>query len=230
MAETQTLPARIQTLTAAELFDGDAEAVERIVAEVEGAARAIVPDASTGKGRRALASLANKVARSKTFLDGLGKDHVAELKRRAGEVDAKRRLIRDRLDALKAEVRAPLTAYEQAEAARQAAIRARIDALGAMPPDDPFTDSATLAERIAELETAEIGEDYAEFADEAKRTKAATLYELGCRLERVREREAAAAKAEAERAERERLEREQREQRIAAEAAERARREAEEQA
>lgn len=226
MAEqAQTLPASIQGLSAVELFDGDADVVERVLAEVEDAARSIVPDISTDKGRRAVASLAAKVARSKTFLDGLGKDHVAELKRRAGEVDARRRTIRDRLDALKAEVRQPLTDYEQAEADRQAALQWRIDALSVLPPDDVGV--GVIADRIAKLEAAEIGTDYAERAAEARQVRAATLYELSRRLERVREREAAEAKAEAERQERERREREEREQRIAAEAAERARREAE---
>jgi hypothetical protein len=225
--QAQTLPAAIQALTAAELFDADADAVARVIGQVETAARSIVPDASTDKGRRAIASLAAKVARSKTFLDALGKDHVAELKRRAGEVDAKRRVIRERLDALKAEVRQPLTDYEQREADRQAAIEALIGALRQMPPADPFTDSETLQARIADLESAEIGEAYAERRAEAEQVRAATLYELGRRLTAVREREAAEAAAEAERIEAARIEREQREARIAAEAADRARREAE---
>ncbi len=61
-------------------------------------------------------------------------------------------MIRERLDALKAEVRAPLTAYEQAEADRQAALRAPGRRVRARcRPDDPFTDSETVAERIAEV-------------------------------------------------------------------------------
>ena len=223
----QTLPATLARLRAPDVF-GEPRRLDAVLAEIESAARSIVADVDTERGRKALASLAAKVARSKTYLDGLGKDLVADWKRRAGEVDAQRRHLRERLDALKAEVRAPLTAYEQREADRQARIAAMIGALGQMPPDDPFTDSETIAERIADLQAVEIGDqDYAERADEARRVRAATLYELGRRLERVRERETAEAKAAAERQEHERRERAEREARIAAEAAEQARREAE---
>jgi hypothetical protein len=223
-----TFPARLASLSAVELFGTDAEAVEHVLVEIETAARSIVPDITSDKGRRAVASLANKVARSKTFLDELGKQHVADLKRQAGAVDAKRRTIRERLDALKVEVRAPLTEYERAEAARVAAIRLRIAQLQAMPPDlVDDADSAALAAHIQELEAIEIGDDFAELADEARQVQAATLYALGRRLEETLAREQAEAKAEAERRERAERERHEREARIAAEAAERAKREAE---
>ncbi|MBK1633549.1 hypothetical protein CKO31_22945, partial [Thiohalocapsa halophila] len=233
MAEqVQTLPATIQSLTAADLFDGDTETVEQVLAEVEDAARSVVSDVSTDKGRRAVASLAAKVARSKTFLDGLGKDHVAELKRRAGQVDAKRRTIRDRLDVLKAEVRQPLTDYEQREADRQAAIRERIQVIRAEQEAAHFQDgtsvgSAEVEAAIERVAAVLIDDSFEEFRAEAEQVKDATLYRLNQVLSQFREREAAEAKAEAERAERERREREAREAEIAQQAAAQARREAE---
>ena len=48
----------------------------------------------------------------------MGKELVADIKKQAGAIDAERRTIRDRLDALKDEVRSPLTAWETAEADR----------------------------------------------------------------------------------------------------------------
>lgn len=75
-------------------------------------------DVSTAKGRKQLASLANKVARTKTYLDDLGKEFVSDLKAKCKVVDESRKIARDYLDNLKEEVRKPLTEWEQAEEAR----------------------------------------------------------------------------------------------------------------
>jgi hypothetical protein len=53
--------------------------LETILARIETEARALVPDLSTVKGRASVASLAAKVAKAKTYLDGLGKDYTADL-------------------------------------------------------------------------------------------------------------------------------------------------------
>ncbi|MEG2039841.1 MAG: hypothetical protein RR068_01860, partial [Hafnia sp.] len=78
---------------------------------------------STKKGRDAIASMAHKVARSKTYIDNAGKDLVAELKALPKQIDESRRIVRERLDALKDEVRRPLTEWE-AEQERIAAEKA----------------------------------------------------------------------------------------------------------
>lgn len=75
-----------------------------------------VPDITTAKGRKEIASLAYKVAQTKTYLDGLGKDLVAELKEIPKLIDANRKTVRDRLDELKAKARQPLTDYEEEQA------------------------------------------------------------------------------------------------------------------
>ena len=67
-------------------------------------ARAFVPDLTTIKGRKAIASMAMKVAKSKTFLDGLGKDLNAEAKAKAKIVDNERKRCRELLDALRKEI------------------------------------------------------------------------------------------------------------------------------
>ena len=127
--DSQTLPARLTYLTAADVY-GDQEALEAVLTEIETAARSIAPgDVNTKAGREAISSLAYKIARSKTFLDDkLGKPLVRDWKAKAAAVDKLRKLARDRLDALKAEVRQPLTDYEQAEADRQARISDLLEA------------------------------------------------------------------------------------------------------
>jgi predicted phage tail protein len=66
------------------------------------------------------------VARSKTYLDGLGKQLVAEIKQQAAAVDAERKYIRDTLDELRDSIRKPLDEWEAAEEVRKAAHQARL--------------------------------------------------------------------------------------------------------
>lgn len=88
------------------------EQLDPLIAAIESEARSLVPDVTTKKGRDAIASMAHKVARSKTYIDNAGKDLVAELKALPKQIDESRRLVRERLDALKDEVRRPLTEWE----------------------------------------------------------------------------------------------------------------------
>ncbi|HEE0083822.1 TPA: hypothetical protein R8G83_004184 [Citrobacter youngae] len=87
------------------------EQLDPIIEKIEKEARSLVPDVSTKKGRDAIASMAHKVARSKTYIDNAGKDLVAELKALPKQIDESRRIVRERLDALKDEVRRPLTEW-----------------------------------------------------------------------------------------------------------------------
>ena len=80
--------------------------------------RAEVYDITTEDGRERIKSVAYKIARSKTTLDEIGKEHVADIKAKSAAIDKERKTIRDRLDALKEEVRGPLTAWEDAEEKR----------------------------------------------------------------------------------------------------------------
>lgn len=103
------------------------EQLDPIIEKIEKEARSLVPDVSTKKGRDAIASMAHKVARSKTYIDNAGKDLVAELKALPKQIDESRRIVRERLDALKDEVRRPLTEWE----AEQERIKAE-EAMNAM--------------------------------------------------------------------------------------------------
>ncbi len=176
------------------------------------------PDVSTRKGREAIASIAHKVARSKTALDNIGKELVADLKEVPKKIDAERKRMRDLLDAWKDEVRRPLTEWEEAEAARVARLQAQVGKLA----DTDVTDmsASDIKESIDNLEAHVIDARYEEFEPEAHRVKAASLAAL-------REALAVRQKYEAEQAELERLraeaaarEQKEREERIAREAAE----------
>lgn len=112
--ETIATPADI--LTPAVVFAPGG--VEAIISKLEAEVRATDRDMTTDTGREAIKSLAYKVARSKTALDEMGKELVADIKKQSGAIDAERRVIRERLDALRDEVRGPLTAWENAETDR----------------------------------------------------------------------------------------------------------------
>lgn len=178
-----------------------------------------VPDVATRKGREAIASIAYKVARSKTALDNVGKELVAELKEVPKKIDAERKRMRDLLDGWQAEVRRPLTEWEEAEEARKAKHQAGIDQIN-LRLECRDLDSAELKSNIAWLEGMAIGENWEEYEVEASRAKDKALAALRDALV-VREKyEAEQAELERLRAEAAAREQKEREERIAREAAE----------
>ncbi len=221
---TTTLPDTLHTLTAPALFGTGR--IPEILEQISQAARALITDISTAKGRKECASLAARVARSKTYLDGLGKDYVAEIKARAGLIDAERRQIRDTLDALRDEVRAPLTAWEQAEADRQQGHAKVVRRLLDLGKADPSLTSAELEQRISALRQIEVTDRLEEYQTEAQTTQDASLYRLNALLTAALAREAETTRLAAEQAAQAQAEREERERQIAAAAAARAKAEA----
>ncbi|EOZ4660690.1 TPA: hypothetical protein ACPFN3_000687 [Enterobacter asburiae] len=223
------------------------EQLDPIIEAIEKEARSLVPDVSTRKGRDAIASMAHKVARSKTYIDNAGKDLVAELKALPKQIDESRRIVRERLDALKDEVRRPLTEWE----AEQERIKAE-EAMNAMHAEalemNIRFDQELAAKFEADHEMALLmNKDFDRDREEQRRQAEQAQREHEERIKREAaeqarrdaeakhkaEIEAAARreaeeKARAELAERQRVEAEQRAAREKQEAEERARREKEE--
>ena len=94
---------------------------DEFLERIEEEARSIIPDTSTAKGRQAIGSLANKIAKGKVMIDNAGKELVSEWKTKANVIDVERKVIRERLDALKVEIRQPLTEWEEEQAVIKAA-------------------------------------------------------------------------------------------------------------
>jgi len=204
-------------------------AIRSILDSIKDAVKKTVTDPTTDKGRKEIASLAHKVAKTKVALDEAGKKLTEDARAQIDAVNAERKIVRDELDSLKEEVRRPLTEYEDREKARVAkhqAVLAHIDTFG---EDLSLCGAAELAERHATLKALDVS-NLDEFSGPAETKKNGALYLLAEAHADACEKEAAKAKAEADRIERERIEREEREARIAKEAAERARVEAEERA
>lgn len=214
--------------------------LDPLIEAIEKEARSLVPDVTTKKGRDAIASMAHKVARSKTYIDNAGKYLVAELKALPKQIDESRRVVRERLDALKDEVRRPLTEWEaeqeriKAEEAmnalhaealamnedfdRRLAARIESDHEMALLMNDAF--DREQAEKKAEAERQRIAreEEIKRLAEEKAKREAAEQAQREIDAAAAREREAILAKERAEREQREAAERAEREKQAAVEA------------
>ncbi|HEO9603113.1 TPA: hypothetical protein QIM42_001032 [Enterobacter ludwigii] len=220
------------------------EQLDPIIEAIEKEARSLVPDVSTRKGRDAIASMAHKVARSKTYIDNAGKDLVAELKALPKQIDESRRIVRERLDALKDEVRKPLTEWEaeqeriKAEEAmnalhaealemneefdRQRAAQIEADHEMALLMNDKFDRDREEQRRQAEQAQREHEERLKqEAAEQARRAELAERQRVEAEQRATREKEEAVA-AERRRQEKEKADHLAKEQRKAEEEARRA--------
>ena len=169
--------------------------IEKLVSRIEKEARAVVIDHSTAKGRKEVKSLAAKVSRSKTLIDEVGKEQNDERNRLNKEVNEQRNLAKERLDALRDEIKAPVEKWEAAEAER---VRMHLVAMDAFALDrvDAHADSATIQGVIDSIEAAEIGEAWEEYEADARAAKAASLVKFNADLGIAKAREEQAAELE----------------------------------
>lgn len=221
--ELQVLEQNSNAIVEAFKTEGGAKALFDRIAEQ---ARSVVPDLSTDKGRKAIASMARKVASTKTAFDAHGKELKEQYTVITNKIDADRKLFRDSCDALRDEIRKPLTEWEETREAHIQAIKDRISVFDAGRVDT-FSPSSLIQKVISEVEAIPIDESFEDFANEAAIKKDAALTSFKKTLEIVLAREA--EQAELQRLQREEAERQQRERdaAIAKQAAEQARIEAE---
>ncbi|RVO24772.1 hypothetical protein [Sinorhizobium meliloti] len=161
-----------------------------------------VPDVSTKTGRDAIASLAYKVARTKTTLDAQGKSLTEEWRKNTAKVNATRNLITERLDALQKQVRKPLTDWEAAEEARVAKHQSNLDRLLSYITL-PVKPSGELRAMLAEVSAIIVDDAWDEFRDRADIAKADAVAALNRLIETSEKQEADARELEQLRAERE---------------------------
>lgn len=233
----------VQAIAPSEFFKagGSKAVLDALKEEVRKQAAAL--DISTETGRKAIASLAYKVARSKTALDEQGEKLGEDLRKAKEAIDAERRYVRGEMDALKDEVRKPLTDWENAEKNRLVAHESALDAIaefGRFALQNWRT--MTVDELIQRIESIKAEErHWEEFSGRAEKEKNAALGAIMQAIEMrnaedaavaereriaseareraIKEREEAAARAAKEEAERKAAE----QARLAQEAAERER-------
>ena len=157
--------AQIETLTPATVFHRDG-GVEDVISKLEAEVRAIEIDVSSEKGRKHCASVAHRVARSKTLLDDMGKQVQADAKAIVDKVNGDRRVIRERLDLLKADVRKSLDDYEAFQEQRIDGHKDAIREIEALARFDIEPTEDLVAQRLEAL-TAFAQRDFQEFSARA---------------------------------------------------------------
>ncbi|MDF7339120.1 cell envelope biogenesis protein TolA [Proteus mirabilis] len=199
--------------------------LEHIKSLAEEERKELDSDFSVAKNRKAFASLAYKVAQTKTYIDKEGKAVVDKLKELPKKVDASRKIFRDELDALSTDIRKPLTEWEAQEKAREEAEALKkqieVDHEEALQMNELFDLRKAEEERKRIAREEEMKRQAAEQARLEAERKAQQEIEAAARRERE-------AKEAAERAEREKQEAIQRAEQAAKEAKEKAERDAKE--
>ncbi|MBS3834901.1 cell envelope biogenesis protein TolA [Proteus mirabilis] len=218
----------IEQATALDLFTAPEKVnqmLEHIKSLAEEERKELDSDFSVAKNRKAFASLAYKVAQTKTYIDKEGKAVVDKLKELPKKVDASRKMFRDELDALSTDIRKPLTEWEAQEKAREEAEALKkqieVDHEEALQMNELFDLRKAEEERKRITREEEMKRQAAEQARLEAERKAQQEIEAAARRERE-------AKEAAERAEREKQEAIQRAEQAAKEAKEKAERDAKE--
>jgi colicin import membrane protein len=204
--------------------------MQEILGKIEKEVLSIVPDVATKKGRDEVRSLAFNVSKSKTYMDKLGKESIAEAQQVVKTVNAERKTMRDTLDELKTKVRQPLTDFEENEKKIAEAITQRIYDItllsSSMSQDEVFYTSAELVERLAMVKAVAIDDSFGEKVNEAAIEKDLAITSIEANITKRTKEEAEKAELEKLRIENEAREKREYEERIRKEATEKAEQEA----
>jgi hypothetical protein len=183
-----------------------------------------IPDLTTVKGRSRIASLAAQVSKSKVAIEKPGREYLKHIKDLPKQVEAELREFVQSCDALRDEIRKPLTDWENAEQARLDAHKSALARIQAMAYHG--NDSLTIERVMADLNAMEFPKTKCEeFHLEYLEAQTEALCILRERHKNAQELEKQQAEIERLQKEAEERERKERDERIAREAAERERQE-----
>lgn len=181
-------------------------------------------DISTEQKRKAIKSLAFKVVKSRTYIEGLHKAYTQAEKKRLATVDAEKRRICEILQGIEEEVRAPLTAWERKEEER---VKKHADAIAKIREMKPhaYPDIQLLKDAMAFLRSVDV-ESFEEWTTPARQAIDETLAAFEVELDRREKLESERRELERLRAEAAKRAEEERIAQAAREAREQAEREA----
>jgi hypothetical protein len=152
-------------------------AIDALVSRIEEEARSVVQDYSNDKGRKAAKTLAAKVSRSKTLIDEVGKALNDERNALNKAVNTTRNMAKERLDALRDEIKQPALEAEAKEADRVRAHLVAMDQFEKIELTSQNT-SGELQAQIDMTEAVDVGEAWEEYEADARAAKAAALEKL----------------------------------------------------
>lgn len=179
-----------------------------------------VPDLNTKAGIARVKSLARIVSESKTAIEKPGRNYLKQLKEMPKVIEAELRDWVTKMDALRDEVRQPVTELEEKEKARIAALDQRLNEIhqiGSVAGLD-ILPSETITAWIGKLEAISVDATWDEYQDRAAVAKEAAKVKLEAFLQTRLTWEAQQAEIARLKAEQEEKDRIQREQQIAAQA------------
>ena len=150
-------------------------------------ALSLVFDTTTAKGREECISHAAKVGKTKTGIEKLGKALVDPIKAEAKVIDVERKFYKDELAALQAEVRKPVTLWEEEQSRVKAAIAQAFfeleqDGVSTSPVTGELLSEAMLSKKIQHLENVDLTE-YGEDSEKAEQLAAAGLTRIKAALQ-----------------------------------------------
>jgi hypothetical protein len=191
---------KLPAVMTAETFTNDEE-FEKLYSKVKEAVSKHVPDTSTKAGREAIASLAYKVARTKTALIGQGKALTEGWRDQTKKVNAACNVIEERLDTLKDQVREPLNKWEQAEEDRVNGHKENLQSLINLSKIGLGRTSDEYRDLLDDAQKQPTGEVWEEFAAQASLAREDAIETLTRMLKIAEKQEADAAELEKLRAE-----------------------------
>lgn len=201
-------------------FFSDGKNLDKAYGRIEKLAKGLVADVATKEGVSQIKSCARQIASAKTKIDNLGKQVVAELKKLPGVIDENRRNFREKMEALQAEIRRPVTEIEEREA--------EIDRIKTVHQQLIDADSATIKQNIESVKAIPLtAEKWKESLEKATKAVNGEINALETMLKAAEKREAEARELEELRKKQEEAERIIREQKIREDAERKAREEAE---
>lgn len=201
-------------------FFSDGKNLDEAYGRIDKLAKGLVADVATKEGVSQIKSCARQIASAKTKIDNLGKQVVAELKKLPGVIDENRRNFRDKMEALQAEIRRPVTEIEEREA--------EIDRIKAVHQQLISADSATINQNIEAVKAIALtAEKWKESLEKATKAVNGEINALETMLKAAEKREAEARELDELRKKQEEADRIIREQKIREDAERKAREEAE---
>lgn len=206
--------------------------IDKILEKIAEDARAQKIDISTEKGRKDVASLAYKIAQSKTFLDKMGKSLGDDARKQIDTLNAERKKCTEFLDSLKEEIRAPLTEWELKEKRRVSNHESQLLAIesNANSAKNMWRTIGSQTLKNMLIEVTSVSRDWEEFHLKAKETIQAAVGEIQNAIQLAEQAEDDQRELERLRAEKAEREKKEHEDKIAREAAAKAKYEAEEKA
>lgn len=201
-------------------FFSDGKNLDKAYGRIEKLAKGLVADVATKEGVSQIKSCARQIASAKTKIDNLGKQVVAELKKLPGVIDENRRNFREKMEALQAEIRRPVTEIEEREA--------EIDRIKTVHQQLIDADSATIKQNIESVKAIPLtAEKWKESLEKATKAVTGEINAIETMLKAAEKREAEARELEELRKKQDEAERIIREQKIREDAERKAREEAE---